>query len=96
MVWRVIFFATGLSQPISIRHTFGSWLSNQNKKIRNLIWVGLGSLLSAGLFGAVEMILFLTKSKLTQFCRSYSGEHTGYVSGRSCSVMSKPKTRYPR
>ena len=41
MIWRVIFFATGLSQPISIRHMFGSWLSNQNKNIRNLICVGV-------------------------------------------------------
>ena len=41
MVWRVIFFATGLSQPISVRHMFGSWLSNKNKKIRNFIWVGV-------------------------------------------------------
>ena len=60
------------------------------------IWFGLGSLLSARLFGTVEMILFLTKSKLTRFCRSFSGEHTGYISGRSCSVMSKPRTRSPR
>ena len=43
MVWRVIFFATGLSKPISIHHIFGSWLSNQNKKIRNLIWVGVAA-----------------------------------------------------
>ena len=45
MVWRIIFFATGLSQPISIRHMFGSWLSNPNKKIRNLIWIGVAAVL---------------------------------------------------
>ena len=86
MVWRIIFFATGLSQPISIRHMFGSWLSNQNKNIGNLIWVGVVVVCWA--FSPVEMILFLTKSKLTRFCRSSSGGRTGYIFYRSCSVMS--------
>ena len=39
-IWRIIFFATRLTQPRSINHMFGGWLSNQNKRIRNLIWVG--------------------------------------------------------
>ena len=39
MVWRIVYLATGLTQPTSINHMFGSWLSNQNKKIRSLIWV---------------------------------------------------------
>ena len=43
MVWRIIFFATGLSPPRSVCHMFGSWLSNQSKKIRNLIWVGVAA-----------------------------------------------------
>jgi len=40
MLWRIIFFATNLTQPRSISHMFGNWLTNQNKRIRNLIWVG--------------------------------------------------------
>jgi hypothetical protein len=43
MVWRIISYATGLTPPNSIRHMFGSWLSNQSKKIRNLIWVGVAA-----------------------------------------------------
>ena len=32
MVWRIIFYATGLIPPRSISHMFDSWLSNQSKK----------------------------------------------------------------
>jgi hypothetical protein len=41
MVWRIVYYATGLTPPRSIRHLFGSWLSNQSSKVRNLIWVGV-------------------------------------------------------
>jgi hypothetical protein len=44
MVWRMIYLVTGLTQPKSIRHMFGSWLSNQNSKIIALIWVGIAAL----------------------------------------------------
>jgi hypothetical protein len=37
MIWRIILFATSLPQPRSISHMFGNWLTNQNKRIRNLI-----------------------------------------------------------
>ena len=43
MVWRVIFFATGLTPPRSISQMFSSWLSNQHIKIRQLIWVGVAA-----------------------------------------------------
>jgi len=43
MVWRIVYLATGLTQPTSINHMFGSWISNQNKKIRSLIWVGVAA-----------------------------------------------------
>jgi len=43
MIWRIIFYATGLTPPRSIRHMFNSWLSNQSKKIRNIIWVGVAA-----------------------------------------------------
>jgi len=43
LVWRIIFFATGLTPPRSIRHMFNSWLSNQSKKIRRVIWVGVAA-----------------------------------------------------
>jgi hypothetical protein len=41
MVWWVVYLATDLTQPESIRHMFGSWLCDQNSKIRALIWVGI-------------------------------------------------------
>ena len=34
MFWRIIFFATNLTQPRSISHMFGNLLTNQNKRIR--------------------------------------------------------------
>jgi hypothetical protein len=43
MVWRIVYYATGLTPPRSIRHLFGSWLSNQSSKVRNLIWVGVAA-----------------------------------------------------
>jgi hypothetical protein len=42
MVWRIIFYATGLTPPGSIRHMFGSWLSNQSSKV--MIWVGVAAI----------------------------------------------------
>ena len=39
MIWKIIFYTTSLTPPRSIGHMFDSWLSNQSKKIRNLIWV---------------------------------------------------------
>ena len=44
MIWRIIFYATNLRQPRSIAHMFGTWLDNQYKKIKPLIWVGLAAL----------------------------------------------------
>lgn len=44
MIWRIIFYATNLTQPSNINHMFGTWLSNQNKKIKGLIWVGVAAL----------------------------------------------------
>jgi hypothetical protein len=38
------FFATNLNQPRSISHMFGTWLNNQHKKIKGLIWVGTTAL----------------------------------------------------
>ena len=43
MVWKIIFYASGLTLPRSIRHIFHSWLANQSKEIRNLIWVGVAA-----------------------------------------------------
>jgi hypothetical protein len=44
MAWRIISYATGLTPPRLIGHIFGSWLSNQSKNIRNLIWVGVAAM----------------------------------------------------
>ena len=43
-IWRIIFFATNLTQPRSIKHMFGAWLRNQNKRMRSLIWVGVAAI----------------------------------------------------
>jgi hypothetical protein len=42
-IWR-IFFATNLNQPRSISHLFGTWLNNQPKNMKGLIWVGTAAL----------------------------------------------------
>jgi len=43
-IWGIIFFATNLTQPRSINHMFGTWLRNQNKRMRSLIWVGVAAI----------------------------------------------------
>jgi hypothetical protein len=43
MIWRIIFLATGLIPPMLITHMLGNWLSNQNRKIRQLILVGVAA-----------------------------------------------------
>jgi hypothetical protein len=37
MIWRIIFYATNLTQPRSISHMFGTWLNNQHKDYKSLI-----------------------------------------------------------
>lgn len=44
MIWRFIFYATGLTPPKSINHMFGSWLNNQHKDFKQLIWVGVAAM----------------------------------------------------
>jgi hypothetical protein len=39
-----IFFATNLNQPSSVSHLFGTWLNNQPKNMKGLIWVGTAAL----------------------------------------------------
>jgi hypothetical protein len=44
MIWTFIFYATNLTQPRSISHMFGTWLSNQHKDFKPLIWVGVAAI----------------------------------------------------
>jgi hypothetical protein len=44
MFWRIIFYATNLTQPRSISHMFGTWLNNQHKYRKPLIWVGVAAI----------------------------------------------------
>jgi hypothetical protein len=44
MIWRLIFYATTLSQPRYIHHMFGNWLNNQHKDSKKLIWVGVAAI----------------------------------------------------
>ena len=85
MVWRIIFYTTGLTplDQFAICLILGYLINLKRLGISS----GWGLLLFVGRFGDVAMILFLTKSKLTRFCRSSSGEHTGFGSGLSCNVM---------
>jgi len=91
MVWRIIFFATGLNPPRSISHMFGTWLNNQHKKTRYLIWVGVAAVCWAIWRCRNDTIFNKIKvNSILQFI--FRG---GYVSGRSCRVMSKPRTHSP-
>ena len=90
----MVYLATGLTQPKSIRHLFGSWLSNQNTEISDLIWVGVTALCWAS--GIPAMTLFFIELNITLFYMLFSVERTGYVFGRSCSVMSTTRTYYHR
>jgi hypothetical protein len=86
MVRRMVYLATGLTQPKSIRHMFGSWLSNQNSKIRALIWVGIVALCWA-IWKTRNDIIF-HKIKYNLILQVIFRGRIGYVSGRSCSMMS--------
>jgi hypothetical protein len=44
IIWRFIFYATNLTPPRSINHMFGTWLRNQHKRLRGLIWVGVAAM----------------------------------------------------
>ena len=44
MIWKIIFFATNLTQPRSINHMFGTWLHNRHKMAKGLIWVGVAAM----------------------------------------------------
>jgi hypothetical protein len=44
MIWGIIFYATNLTQPKSISHMFGTWLHNQHKYFKPLIWVGVAAI----------------------------------------------------
>ena len=94
MVWRMVYLPTGLTQPRSIRHMFGSWLSNQNNKSRNLIWVGVASLYWAIWRTRNDIIFDRIKIELniTRFYRLFSGECIGYVSGHSYIVRGTTRT----
>jgi hypothetical protein len=51
MIWRIIFYATNLTQPRSISHMFGTWLNNQHKDYKPLI----GGWCRCHLLGYLEM-----------------------------------------
>jgi hypothetical protein len=44
MIWRIIFYATNLTQPRSISHMFDTWLNNQLKDYKPLSWVGVAAI----------------------------------------------------
>jgi hypothetical protein len=44
IIWRIIFYATNLTQPRSISHMFGMWLNIQHKIYKPLIWVGVAAM----------------------------------------------------
>jgi hypothetical protein len=69
---------------------FGSWLSNQNSKIRALIWVGIAALCWA-LWETRNDIIF-HKIKYNSILQVIFRGRIGYVSGRNCSVMSTTRT----
>jgi hypothetical protein len=44
-VWRVVYLVAGLPPPNNIRHMFGSWVYNMNKKGKHIFLVGIGAML---------------------------------------------------
>jgi hypothetical protein len=84
MIWRFIFYATNLTQPRSISHMFGTWLSNQHKDFKPLISVGVATICWT-IWKCRNDIVF-KKQSLTRFCRLSSGELTGYASGIPSSL----------
>jgi hypothetical protein len=44
-VWRVVYLVPGLPPPNNIRHMFGSWVYNMNKKGKHIFLVGIGTML---------------------------------------------------
>ena len=55
---------------------FGNWLSNQNKKIRNLIWVGVAAMLWAIWRCRNDVVFNRIKSNSIM---QVLGERTGYA-----------------
>jgi len=83
MVWSIILYATGLTPPRSIGYMFNSWLSN----------VGVGAVCWT-IWRCRNNIIF-NKIKVNSILQVIFRERTGYISGRSYSVMSKPRTHSP-
>jgi hypothetical protein len=69
---------------------FGSWLSNQNSKMRALIWMGIAALRWA-IWKTRNDIIFY-KIKHNSILQAIVRGRIGYVSGDSCSVMSTTRT----
>jgi len=69
---------------------FGGWLSNQNKRIRNLIWVGVAAIYWA-IWRCRNDVIF-NQMKSNSIMQVISEEHTGYELGPRCSMMRQPQT----
>jgi hypothetical protein len=69
---------------------FGTWLNNQPKKMKGLIWVGTATLCWA--IWRCNDVIFKKLKTNSIICRLFSGEHTGYAPGPNYSVMSRPRT----
>jgi hypothetical protein len=89
-IWRIVFFATNLNQSGSIGHMFGTWLNNQHKKIKGLIWVGTTALCWA-IWRCRNDVIF-KKLKTNSIMQVIFREHTGYDLRPNYSVTSNPRT----
>jgi hypothetical protein len=69
MIWRIIFYATNLTQPRSISHMFGTWLNNQHKDYKPLIWVGVAVICWA--IWKCRNDIIIKKRSLIRFCRFF-------------------------
>lgn len=61
-LWHLVFYATRLTPPTSVSHMLGNWLSNQDRKIRSLILVGISAFCWA-IWGCRNDIIVFKKSK---------------------------------
>ena len=66
-IWRLLHFTFGLTPPTCVTNFFGTWLNGLERCLK--VALGLACVLFFGLFGNVEMILFLTIQEVLLFCR---------------------------
>jgi hypothetical protein len=66
---------------------FGTWLNNQHKFYKPLIWVGVAAICWA--IRKCRNDIIFKKVKFNSLLQLFSGELAGYAFGPSCSIRSR-------